>query len=217
MTIWQQPSKQWGLLVVGFLVLTDCTTSPPKTIEREVGYVEKGTASWYGPGFHGKPTASGERYDMHKLTAAHKTLPLETVVQVRSLSTDRQVTVRINDRGPFIQGRIIDLSYRAAKDLRMIGRGTDSVRLTVLGYQESVKSHGPFWIQVSSFHDRTQAATLHKQLAKDYTNVRVLAVELPTGIWYRVQVGEFSTEKSAKTVATRLHNRLGVLPVVFPK
>ena len=217
MTIWQQPSTQWSFLVIGFLVLTDCTTSPPKTIKREVGYVEKGTASWYGPGFHGKPTASGERYDMHKLTAAHKTLPLGTVVQVHSLSTDRQVTVRINDRGPFIRGRIIDLSYKAAKDLRMIGKGTDSVRLTVLGYLKSVKSHGPFWVQVSSFQDRPQAAALRKQLAKEYANVRLLSVELPTGTWYRVQVGEFSSEKSAQSVATQIHNTLGVLPVVVPK
>ena len=217
MAIWQQPTTQWGFLVVGLLFLTHCTTPPTKPIKREVGYVEKGMASWYGPGFHGKPTASGERYDMHKMTAAHKTLPLGTVVQVQSLSTNRQVTVRINDRGPFIRGRIIDLSYGAAKDLKMIGKGTEPVQLTVLGFQQSAKSLGPFWIQVGSFHDRTQAAALHKRLAEDYTKVRLLSVELPTGTWYRVQVGEFSTEKRAHAVGKQLHNTLGVLPVVVPK
>src|SRR5438874_8216438 len=86
--------------------------------------VQVGVASWYGPGFHGNRTANGERYDMHRLTAAHRTLPLGSVAQVRSLSNGRTVTVRINDRGPFARGRIIDLSLAAAEGLGMIGQGT---------------------------------------------------------------------------------------------
>src|SRR5262245_16837444 len=94
-------------------VVYGCRSAPPP-VERfpgyPIGYVERGVASWYGPGFHGDKTANGERYDMHKLTAAHRTLPLGAVATVRSLTTGRQVTVRINDRGPFARGRILDLS-----------------------------------------------------------------------------------------------------------
>ena len=91
-----------------------------------------GIASWYGPSFHGKSSASGEPYDMWAMTAAHRTLPFGTIVQVESLKTGKTVRVRINDRGPFIRGRIIDLSYAAARELSMIGTGTDEVLLTIV-------------------------------------------------------------------------------------
>ena len=90
-----------------------------------LGYVERGSASWYGPGFHGNRTANGELYDMHQLTAAHRTLPLGSVAEVRSLSTGRQVTVRINDRGPFARGRILDLSFAGDQEMGMSRPGTD--------------------------------------------------------------------------------------------
>ena len=92
-----------------------------------LGFVERGSASWYGPGFHGNRTANGEVYDMHKLTAAHRTLPLGSVAVVRSLTTGRRVTVRINDRGPFARGRILDLSLAGAEALGLVGWGTDEV------------------------------------------------------------------------------------------
>lgn len=95
-------------------------------------YDEVGIASWYGPGFHGKATASGEPYDMYAFTAAHKTLPFGTVVRVVDLATGRSVVVRINDRGPFVAGRIIDLSYAAAEALGILARGTARVGLVVL-------------------------------------------------------------------------------------
>lgn len=107
------------------------TYSPMKTAR--VGQTETGVASWYGPGFHGKKTSSGEVYDMHCLTAAHKTLPLNTIVKVTNLKTEREVTVRVNDRGPFVDDRIIDLSLAAAKNVGMIGDGTAPVRVTVVG------------------------------------------------------------------------------------
>ena len=94
--------------------------------------LEQGGASWYGPGFHGRRTASGERYDMHALTAAHRTLPFGTVVRVRSLVNGRQVDVRISDRGPFVRGRVIDLSRAAAAELQMLGLGFKQVSLLVL-------------------------------------------------------------------------------------
>lgn len=93
--------------------------------------LERGQASWYGPRFHGRRTASGERYDMHALTAAHKTLPFGTLVRVRSLVTGREVEVRVNDRGPFSRGRIIDVSRAAAEALGMVGLGVKDVLLMV--------------------------------------------------------------------------------------
>ena len=96
------------------------------------GYVERGLASWYGPNFHGKRTSSGEPYDMYKMTAAHKTLPLPTYVRVTNLENGRSIVVKINDRGPFKDGRIIDLSYVAAAKLGITGDGTATVELHVL-------------------------------------------------------------------------------------
>jgi rare lipoprotein A len=96
------------------------------------GYSEKGLASWYGPKYHGRTTASGEPYDMHEMTAAHRTLPFGVVVEVTDLETRRKVRVRINDRGPFVEGRIIDLSYAAARELGIVERGMARVRIVVV-------------------------------------------------------------------------------------
>jgi len=95
-------------------------------------YWEVGIASWYGPGFHGRRTASGEIYDMYAMTAAHRTLPFGTIVKVVDLETGRSVVVRINDRGPFIEGRIIDLSYAAAVELGMVEKGLARVGLKIV-------------------------------------------------------------------------------------
>lgn len=99
-------------------------------------YDEVGIASWYGPGFQGRTTANGELYDMYAFTAAHKSLPFGTVVKVVDLDTGRSVVVRINDRGPFVPGRIIDLSYAAARELGMVERGTAKVGLIILWMPE---------------------------------------------------------------------------------
>lgn len=107
-------------------------TSPAPLIGPMYRVLEQGGASWYGLGFHGRRTASGERYDMHALTAAHRTLPFGTVVRVRSLVNGRQVDVRISDRGPFVRGRVIDLSRAAAAELQMLGLGFKQVSLLVL-------------------------------------------------------------------------------------
>ncbi len=97
-------------------------------------FYEVGVASWYGPGFHGNRTANGEVYDMYGVSAAHKTLPFGTIVKVVDLETGRSVVVRINDRGPFIKGRIIDLSYGAAQELRMVEKGLAKVGLKILNW-----------------------------------------------------------------------------------
>ena len=121
-----------------------------------IGQTFKGTASWYGPNFHGGKTSNGEYYDMHDLTAAHKTLPMNTMVQVTNLSNGQSTTVRINDRGPFVDNRIIDLSYQAAQDIGMIKKGTAKVKLEVLDYDQSAdayKRYKPFSQAKSKIED----------------------------------------------------------------
>jgi rare lipoprotein A len=102
-------------------------------LDSSAGYSERGIASWYGRDFHGKPTSGGEIYDMHEMTAAHKTLPIPTWVEVTNLSNGRSVIVRVNDRGPFVGDRIIDLSYRAATEIDMVRDGTARVHVRTLG------------------------------------------------------------------------------------
>ena len=105
-----------------------------------VGDKFDGIASWYGPDFHSKKTSNGEIYDMYDMTAAHKTLPMNTVVKVDNLDNGKSVIVRINDRGPFVRGRIIDLSNKAARDIEMVGKGTAKVNITVLGYNGEIEN-----------------------------------------------------------------------------
>jgi rare lipoprotein A len=153
-----------------------------------VGFVQTGMASWYGKDFHGRLTANGEVYDMHRLTAAHKTLPLGTFVDVENLSNHRKIIVQINDRGPFVKGRILDLSYEAAKRLQIIGPGVAEVRITALGKEigESKTDEGPkplielkelntgeFTVQVGAFSERNNAERLADRLRVifDYVNI----------------------------------------------
>ena len=136
------------------------------------GFRMKGVASWYGHKFHGRPTASGEIYNMHDLTAAHKTLPLGTYVRVHNLENDRRVDVRINDRGPFVRGRIIDLSYTAANRIGIVGPGTARVEVIALAtptpsgsgnqrVSKPVDLHaGSFTFQIGAFVNRDNAERL---------------------------------------------------------
>lgn len=125
-----------GCAGFAIILVTACAGKAPPGSRPEApprpGHVERGAASWYGPTFHGRATASGERYNMLDLTAAHKTFPFNTYVRVTNLANERHLIVRVNDRGPFIRGRIIDLSYAAAKILDIPDRGTRDVRLEVV-------------------------------------------------------------------------------------
>ena len=120
-----------SIMLAGGCAQRKAPSTSPDSIERH--HTETGQASWYGKAHHGEPTASGERFDMHALTAAHRTLPFGTIVRVTELRSGRSVNVRINDRGPFRRGRIIDLSYAAAKKLGIDARGTARVEITVIG------------------------------------------------------------------------------------
>ena len=211
------------ILILGLLALSGCFGNYQKSsshdTDRNSRYSQRGIASWYGPSFHGKLSASGEPYDMWALTAAHQTLPFGTWVQVHKIATGKTVTVRINDRGPFIGGRIIDLSYAAARELMMIGEGTAEVSLTILSsHNVSIPpkdSNQEFWVQAGSFGTLTEAMSLREQLATDYSHVRVKTVNLPSGEWHRVQVGAFPSKKTAEAIADTLNNTLGIHSLVL--
>jgi rare lipoprotein A len=152
---------------------------------------------------------------MHQLTAAHRTLPLGSVAVVRSLTSGRQVTVRINDRGPFAKGRILDLSLAGAKALGMTGNGTDQVELRVVGFQGRSADSGPLRVQVGAFAEQQNAVNLLERVKRLYPAGRIQTVDLPEGRRYRVQVGEFRSEDQAEAAAARLESDLAVQPFVF--
>jgi rare lipoprotein A len=171
-------------------------------------------ASWYGPGFHGNKTANGERYDMHRLTAAHRTLPLGSIAVVRSMTSGRQVTVRINDRGPFARGRILDLSLAGAQALAMTGNGTDQVELRVVGYTPRPEGMGMLRVQVGAFGDVQNARGLLERIHADYPGGRITAVDTADGRRYRVQVGQFVAEAEAQQAAARLNRKYDIQSLV---
>ncbi len=184
--------------------------------------VEYGIASWYGKKFHGNPTASGEIYDMYQLTAAHKTLPLGTYVMVTNLENNRSVEVKINDRGPFIKGRIIDLSYAGARSLNMVEEGTARVRVEVLKRKALMVKPGDtgfgrgFTVQVGAFTDKDNALELSKALVKELDNVYISVFETPGTRYYRVRAGNFPTRDGAYGLAERLATR-GYSVMIAPR
>jgi rare lipoprotein A len=169
--------------------------------------MERGEASWYGPGFHGNATANGERYDMHRLTAAHRTLPLGSIAVVRSLTSGRRVTVRINDRGPFARGRILDLSLAGAQALGMIGQGTDQIELQVVGYTPRPEGMGVLRLQVGAFADYENARQLLQQISADYPGGRITQLNGKDGRLYRVQIGQFMDETQAQQAIGHLNRK----------
>jgi rare lipoprotein A len=168
-----------------------------------IGYRERGIASWYGKKFHGRKTSNGETYNMYAMTAAHKTLPMGTRLRVSNLNTNKTVIVRINDRGPFVRGRIIDLSYSAAKEIDMISTGTAPVEIAVIESAKKVQSDtasaapdqptdyysGNFTFQIGAFKDKSNAARLKQQLETKYRNVHISEFDTGKEILYRVRVG----------------------------
>ncbi len=167
------------------------------------GNVQKGLASWYGPDFHGKLTSNGEIYNMHALTAAHKTLPFGVYVRVTNLNNGKSVVIRINDRGPFIKGRIIDLSYAAAKKLGLDISGVAPVKIKVLKKYSPRKSSQKFSIQVGSFISKKNAKILKRKLQKNYRNVYISKIKTSSNTYYRVRIKARSV-KSAEKIAKKL-------------
>lgn len=181
--------------------------SPPPAAAQshppELGeYVQEGVASWYGPMFNGRRTSSGEIYDMHGFTAAHRTLPFGTMVRVTNLSNGMQTQVRINDRGPFVANRIIDLSLSAARAIEMVGPGTAQVRLELISGPDP--ESGFFAVQVGSFRTEENADRLRERLSQRYSPVATIPVPANTGRFYRVRVGHFPNETDARALAAEL-------------
>ena len=176
-------------------------------------YTEEGIASWYGVPYHGRRAANGEIYDMYKLTAAHRTLPFETVVRVTNLRNGKQVDVRITDRGPFVEGRIIDLSLGAARELDMVGVGIAPVRLALVSALVNPAS-GFFTVQVGAFLSRDNAERLRRQMEERYSFAVIQEYDAPQGLFYRVRVGKLTSEDAAKGFAEQLRQKENVQPFV---
>ena len=205
-----------ALLIVVFFLISACgprhrivyekrIPSPEKETKiekRETREVQQGIASWYGKDFHGKQTSSGEVYDMYQFTCAHNTLPLGALVMVTNLENGRSLELKVNDRGPFVKDRIIDVSYAAAQMLGMWEKGTASVKVEVIGSAPELVQR--FTLQVGSFVDETNAQRLAEQLRKSFENVHVATVETLTQKYHRVRVGQFDTREAALVMAEKL-------------
>jgi peptidoglycan lytic transglycosylase len=176
-------------------------------------YTEEGVASWYGVPFHGRRASNGEIYDMHKLTAAHRTLPFDTVVRVTNLSNGKSTVVRITDRGPFVDNRIIDLSMAAAGEIDSIGAGVVPVRLEILS-AGIVPTAGFFTVQIGAFRDRSNAESLRDRLTASYSPIFIQRYDSPDGVFYRVRVGKVSGEDAARQLGEQLRSRERFTPLV---
>ena len=174
------------------------------------GFVEEGVASWYGRDFHGKLTANGERYDMYGMTAAHKILPFNTEVKVTNLDNGRSIMVRINDRGPFVANRVIDLTHTGASKIGMIGPGTARVRVETVGAVAAIKNGdimGNFYVQVGAFSRKDNAERLVAKFKSGGVNARMYYAE--TVYLWRVQVGPYPS-------VNRAESERGSLAVHYP-
>jgi rare lipoprotein A len=188
--------------VAAWLVLVSCTKKAARP-------GEVGVASWYGHPYHGRPTASGEIYDMEQMTAAHRTLPFGTVLRVESLVNEKTTQVRVNDRGPFVQDRIIDLSHAAAQAIAM--PGIANVRLQVISMPPT-RAAALYAVQIGAFPQRADAEKLMKQMQQKYGTAK-LVFRQGDQTW-RVLVGMEPTMENANTLAQELDKEAGPAFVV---
>jgi len=187
-------------------------TKPAPTVEsskhQKPIYVETGQASWYGPPYHNRKGANGEIYDQNALTAAHRTLPMNSVVRVTNESTRHAVVVRITDRGPFIEDRVIDLSLAAAKAVDVWRPGTATVKIEVLSTPASIFEGGRWCVQIGAFQSRHDALKLKQKLQDKYETAQVIEFTGPTGEWVRIRpLGD--DKHTAQEVASKTHVKEG--------
>ena len=182
------------------------------------GFSQQGRASWYGRKFHGRRTSSGETYDMYKMTAAHKTLPLPTYVRVRHIKNNKTVVVRVNDRGPFHGDRIIDLSYAAASRLDMVGSGTAEVEVQLISGADAAQppdtillppeGNGNLYVQVGAYRDKQAAERFSTDMRDRYADgsgVHVRSADVAgVGQLHKVLIGPFTESKAAGDMLTGL-------------
>ncbi len=195
-----------------------------RPVQEARGYRETGVASWYGKKFHGRKTSSGEIYDMHAMTAAHKTLPLPTYLRVYNLDNGNEVVVRVNDRGPFLGGRVLDLSYMAARKLGLVATGTARVRIEAVDAVSPASAPvqevtlapggGQVLLQAGSFRLSGNAQKLRRRLEDaGIRPVRVATGRVGNDLYYRVQVGPVAAGEM-RMHSARVHEVIGVEPTV---
>jgi len=168
---------------------------------------QTGIASWYGPGFHGQATASGVIYNQYDLTAAHQTLPLGSRVMVTNLNNGKSIEVRVNDRGPFAKGRIIDLSHAAAQSIDMVGPGTAPVRIEVIEapYKiHAIRASLDYTLQLGSFAQLENAQQMRDRLQQSFSEIAIVPTQSNNGTYYRVQLGTYSNRAAAEEKARQL-------------
>jgi rare lipoprotein A len=175
----------------------------PKPLAVPVGYTEEGLASWYGKPYHGRPAADGEIYDMETLVAAHRLMPFNTWLKVTNLANHKSVNVRIIDRGPFVDGRIIDLSKAAARQIDLLGPGIGQVRLEVIGAPVDIPANDFYAVQVGAFSVAANAERVRMQYAQRFGTAQ-LAVKQGTVPLWRVLIGKEPSVQAAQQLANVL-------------
>lgn len=182
-------------------------------LPRIASYIKKGVASWYGPGFHGKKTATGEIFNMYEMTAAHKTLPIPSYAEVTNLNNNKTIIVRINDRGPFVGNRLLDLSYAAAKQLGIQSKGTGKVEVKAITplqalpqIQKTAESQNKtVFFQVGSFGSETKALKLQDKIAaNNLPEPTILATKSKKKIQYKVRMGPLKSSENAEMLSYQL-------------
>jgi rare lipoprotein A len=176
--------------------------TPRSSGQAVVGSIETGVASWYGHPYHGRPAADGEIYDMEKLVAAHRTLPFNTWVRVTNLNNSKTVDVRIIDRGPFVDGRIIDLSHAAAQAVDMIGTGVAKVRVEIISAPANPEPP-IFGVQVGAFSNRTNADRMVTDMQTRYGSAKLISRQGNSTSW-RVIVGRENSPEDAEALAVKI-------------
>ncbi|MDD3627424.1 MAG: septal ring lytic transglycosylase RlpA family protein [bacterium] len=191
------------LLLLAFsFFLAGCLEDPEEDEDLIKEFYQEGEASWYGEDFHGKKTANGEIYNMYAFTAAHKTLPFNTRVLVVNQNNKKKVIVRINDRGPYVGERIIDLSYAAADKIGMTNSGVAPVKLFIIK-ETSGDKEAKYFIQLGAFEKRQNAIKLREKVSKHTKNVHIIE----RAGKYKVLVGPFNNENDAQTVLNSIKNK----------
>ncbi|OGW16934.1 MAG: hypothetical protein A2072_05695 [Nitrospirae bacterium GWC1_57_7] len=186
---------------------------PSETVAPQGGYVEEGLASWYGKDLQGRKTASGDIFDLNGLSAAHRLLPFGTRLLVTNLGTQQSVTVVVNDRGPFGEDRMLELSYAAARALGFLVQGAAQVKIESL---QPIADGGEFTVQAANYAEEKSARALKDRLSKKFGNISILPFETNRGTFYRVRVGAYPSLEKAEIVAGRLALE-GVEPLVLRK
>jgi rare lipoprotein A len=194
--------KKQRLPLIVFLMfwVVSCAPRSYRPPTDTIVFREEGVASWYGSKFHGRKTSSGERYNMYALTAAHRTLPLGTIVRVTHKGNGRSAVLLVNDRGPFIEGRIIDLSYGAARKLAMVEEGVAAVVVEAYAAGPGVPalpSPGPFSVQVGSFQNRAHAEEMKSDLERHFSGVEIVSRRINGGTYHRVILGPYGKKEDA--------------------